>query len=152
MRYWKVVGIVALVIVYPLLGAFVTNFALHLREYARDPYCSSNMHQIAEGMFEYAKTHKDRLPNAANWQSTIDIKHARKDVFRCPDGLRYFMNPRLSGAILKSIAKPDKTVLLYEADDHGVLQYWHYKRTHVWFVGSSYTRSLTPEQMASVLW
>jgi len=100
--------------------------------------CIRQVTGLARALVAYAEAHDGRLPQAADWQaavlpylqdgsSTVEAKPPDPEAARvggslprCPlDGglvspQSYYMPPSLSGANLRGLADPRRTVLLYE--------------------------------------
>lgn len=118
-RTWGAIGVSVAVIVGLLVG-ILTPYALNLGQArARQMLCLSNMKELALGLLMCAQDYDEVLPDVRNWQTMVSPYLLSSDVFRCPEGGYYAMNPRLSRISLTQISNPAQTVLLYEVDADG---------------------------------
>ncbi|MCK4323142.1 MAG: hypothetical protein KAW89_01330 [Armatimonadetes bacterium] len=117
--YALVISIVVSVMVAGLVLLTVAGFgpiAENARSTSEQYLCLSQIKQLALGTLMYATDHQGYLPDASRWREAIQ-PYVDDDMFRCPSGTTYAMNPQLSGMHLSQV--PIKTILLYEVDDSG---------------------------------
>ena len=78
----------------------------------------SNVKQIGLAMLLYSADHKDTFPKAKKYKAAIMPYVRNKAVFTAPGAplgtLSYFMEPRLSGMKITSIANPAETALIVQ--------------------------------------
>lgn len=117
-RTWGIYALVISIVVAGLVLLTVVGFgpiAEHARSKAEQTICLANIKQLVLGTLLCAGDHQGYLPDASRWREAIQLYV--DEVFRCPNGTTYAMNPQLSGMHLPRV--PAKTILLYEVDDSG---------------------------------
>lgn len=77
-----------------------------------------NVKLVALATLMYAGDHKDRLPLAKGFQAAIQPYIGKFDCLTAPDApkgtMSYFLDPRLSGALLTSLPNPAGTAMVVE--------------------------------------
>lgn len=140
MRVWNNWGLglfiasVALIPIAAIMAAILFPVFSTARDKARQVACQSNTKQICLGFLMYAQDHNETFPNAAGWSDAIYPYVKNRQIFQCPDGDGYAMNPKVSGVPLTTIASPAQTVLLYDADAMGNPVYRHRGGINIGFV------------------
>lgn len=89
------------------------------KQAAKATACLSNVKQIALGVLMYSSDHNDMLPKtAAGWKASIMPYMKNERLFHCPEDnsgkVSYFMEPRVAGKSMTSIAAPQATALIVE--------------------------------------
>ena len=81
--------------------------------------CISNIKQLALGMLMYAADFDDRFPPANAWHGAIQPYTKLEDLFHCPvatSAWSYAMDSSMSMVLTESEKKPERQVLLFEAN------------------------------------
>jgi len=111
------------------MGGFLTLFILTVimqpvfqsaQLAAQSSNCISSVKNLARGVATYAADNDERLPPAESWRTASAGYRQPGDVeTRCPNSIApytYAFNGFISRLKTESLTRPDKTVMIFEAD------------------------------------